>query len=272
MDLLMLSEEQTSSKLEIFLSDMLAESGLTGYVIGLSGGIDSALSASIAVSAVGSDKVLGMLMPYSHSLKSSCDHAVELSDKLGIGTERIDITPMINAYYDDIDNIDPIRIGNKMARERMSILFDKAFQYNMLVLGTSNRTEICLGYGTWHGDIACSVNPLGMLYKTQVRQLAKYYQVPKSILDKTPTADLWPGQTDEGELGMEYEKVDRLLFRMIEQEVTNREMLNDDGFDDALIDRAVSLLNRFYFKRRLPEIANLGLRPIPDKIVINGQT
>jgi NAD+ synthase len=269
MDLLTNADSEIAERLEYFLEQKLAESGLDGYIIGLSGGIDSALAASIAIRAVGKEKVIGLIMPYSKSSAESENDARLLSSQLRIKTEKIDISPMINAYYHDIGLMNAVRAGNKMARERMSILFDKASQYNLLVLGTSNRTEICLGYGTWHGDVACSINPIGMLYKTQVRQLARYYEVPESIISKPPTADLWPGQTDEDELGLEYEKVDRLLYLMIEKGVTSREQLKASGFNDNFIDRAVSLLNKFYFKRHLPEIADLGLNPIPDKIIIS---
>lgn len=268
MELLNLNEKKVASTLEKFLFDRLQQSGLTGYVIGLSGGVDSALSASITVRAVGAEKLLGIIMPCSKSSSTSVSDANMLAEHFGIRTEEIDISPMIDAYYRDIESVDPIRCGNKMARERMSVLFDRAYEHRRMVLGTSNRTETCLGYGTWYGDIACSVNPLGMLYKTQVRKMAVYYRIPESILTKVPTADLWPGQTDEGELGLEYDKVDRLLYAIIEHGVTDRKKLNKDGFEDSFIDRAVSLLNRNYFKRHLPEVADLGLKPIPDRITI----
>jgi len=267
--MLEIDEKKTAVLLESFLRQKLQESGLKGYVLGLSGGVDSSLSASIAARAVGPDNVLGLIMPFARSAGQSEDDALKLATHLGIKTDKINITPMIEAYYGDISKIDKVRAGNKMARERMSILFDKAYEQCALVLGTSNRTEICLGYGTWYGDVACSVNPLGMLYKTQVRQMARYYNVPKSILTKTPSADLWPGQTDEDELGLEYEKVDRLFNMIIDKEITGRSELNKAGFEDVFIDRAVMLLNAFYFKRHLPEIADLGLKPIPDKIIIS---
>ncbi len=269
MDLIKLDEPKTASRLENFLRAKLAHSELEGYILGISGGIDSALSASIAVKAVGPDKVFGLILPYSSSSGKSEVDARELAQKLHIKVDKISISPMIDAYYPDIKIIDPVRAGNKMARERMSILFDRAFEKRLLVLGTSNRTEICLGYGTWYGDVACSVNPIGMLYKTQVRQMAKFYDIPEAILHKIPTADLWPGQTDEHELGLEYAIVDQLLYMMIEENVTGRKELNDAGFEDAFIDRAIHLLNKFYYKRHLPEIADLGLKPIPDKITIN---
>ena len=270
-DMLKINEEETAQKLETFVNNKLNNSGLNGYIIGLSGGIDSSLSATIAVKALGSDKIFGLIMPYSKSSDSSEKDALLLANFLGIKTEKIEISPMIDAYYKDIKKINSIRAGNKMARERMSILFDKAYEKKLLVLGTSNRTEICLGYGTWYGDVACSVNPIGMLYKTQVRALAKYYQIPESIILKHPSADLWPGQTDEAELGLEYDKVDRLLYAIIENGITDRNALNKYRFEDDFIDRAIGLVNRFYFKRDLPEIAELGLNKIPDKIMLNGE-
>jgi len=263
-----IDEPRIAARLEQFLSRKLKDTGFSGYVIGLSGGIDSSLSAAVAVRAVGRDALRGFILPHSRSHKDSEKDALDLAVQLEIKTERIDISPMIDAYYGDIDSVNPLRSGNKMARERMSILFDKASQYNCLVLGTSNRTEICLGYGTWYGDVACSVDPLGMLYKTQVRQLARHYQLPDSIISKAPTADLWPGQTDEGELGLSYEEVDRLLFLLIERQIRDRLALKAAGFDDRIIDRTMSLLNKSYFKRNLPEVADIGMRPIPNNITL----
>lgn len=269
MDMLKINEADTAQRLEIFVKNKLKESGQNGYILGLSGGIDSSLSASIAVKAVGQDKVIGLIMPYSNSSDSSEKDALKLADFLGIKTKKVDISPMINRYYENIEKINNVQAGNKMARERMSILFDKAFENNLLVLGTSNRTEICLGYGTWYGDVACSVNPIGMLYKTQIKALSKYYEIPESILQKKPSADLWPGQTDEEELGLEYDKVDRLLYIIIEDGVTDRNELNKAGYKNSFLDRTIELLNKFYFKRHLPEIADLGLNKIPDKIILS---
>ncbi len=268
MDRLKLNEKKVAGELELFLQTKLGQSGMRGYVLGLSGGVDSSLSATIAVKAVCAENVLGVMMPYAFSSESSVDDAKKIAEFFGFRVEKIDISPMISAYYPDIKAVDKVQSGNKMARERMSILFDKAFENNCLVCGTSNRTEICLGYGTWYGDVACSVNPIGMLYKTQVRSLAKYYGLPEAVINKAPSADLWPGQTDEDELGLEYAKADKLLFMMIEQSITDRQKLNEAGIEDSFIDRATTLLNRFYFKRHLPEIADLGLKPIPDKITL----
>ncbi len=263
-----IDEASVAKRLESFLKSRLAHSGLSGFVVGLSGGIDSSLATAITAKAVGANKITGFIMPYSQSSNKSEEDALELASTMHFKTQKISISPMIDAYYPDISDIDPVRAGNKMARERMSILFDQAFEINCLVLGTSNRTEICLGYGTWFGDVASSVNPIGMLYKTQVRQLARYYDLPKSILHKVPSADLWPGQTDEKELGLEYDIVDQLLYTIIEDGICERTELNKIGFEDGFIDRTVALVNKFYFKRHLPEIADLGLKPVPDRIKI----
>jgi len=251
-----------------FINGKLLETGLNGYVIGLSGGIDSALSATLATAAVGPEKVFALLMPYKSSSESSIKDARELIDKLGIDHQLVDISPMLDAYFDKIDESNRLRAGNKMARERMSILFDYARKMGRLVLGTGNRTEICLGYTTWYGDSACSINPIGELYKTEVRQLAGILGVPAGILNKTPSADLWKGQTDEGEIGVTYEEIDRILRRVIDDGVTSMAELEKEGLNTVDISRVVSLANRNTFKRHLPDIAPLGRKEIPRVIEI----
>jgi NAD+ synthase len=258
--------EKTITTLKRFITGKLSQSGLEGYVIGLSGGIDSAVSASLAVEAVGKDKVLALLMPYRTSAGNSLTDALELVTSLGIDHRQVDITPMVDAYYANIENPGPIRMGNKMARERMSILFDVAHETNRLVLGTGNRTEIALGYTTWYGDAACSIDPLGELYKTEVRRVAEVLGVPETIRTKPPSADLWQGQTDEGEIGVTYEKIDQLLTRLIDDGEKSMSRLESEGFDKSDISRVVSLLTRFSFKRHLPEIAPLGRNSVPDSI------
>lgn len=249
-----------------FLTGKMLRAGADGYVVGVSGGIDSAVSAALAVKAVGREKVLGVMMPFRSSTASSISDATALCDNLGIECKRVDITPMIDAYFPNIDDANRLRAGNKMARERMSILFDKAQERNRLVLGTGNRTEICLGYTTWYGDSACSVNPLGELYKTDVRALARILGIPESIIIKHPTADLWEGQTDEGEIGVTYEQIDRLLKRMVDEGESSMAKLESEGFSRNDISRIVSYLNRNEFKRRMADIAPLGRGPIPSHI------
>lgn len=251
-----------------FLAGKLGKSGAKGFVVGLSGGIDSAVSAALAVEAVGKERVIGVMMPYRTSSPESVTDAEKLAGKLSIDHRKIDISPMIDAYYPSISEDLRLRAGNKMARERMSILFDIAFETNRLVLGTGNRTEICLGYTTWYGDAACSVNPVGQLYKWEIRALAKVLDVPQSIRSKAPSADLWADQTDEDEIGLSYETIDRLLARIVDDSVCSMTALKNDGFTESDINRVVTLINRNAFKRRMPDIALLGRAAVPDRIEI----
>ncbi len=264
----MSESDSTIARLTGFISSRLDRSGMDGYVVGLSGGIDSAVSAALAVAAVGPKKVLGVMMPYRLSSDSSLNDALQLIEKLGIEYEKLDISPMIDAYYPEMDSSTRLRAGNKMARERMSILFDVAYRDNFLVLGTGNRTEICLGYTTWYGDSACSINPIGELYKTEVRQVASALGVPDVIINKAPSADLWAGQTDEGEIGVTYDEIDRLLVKIIDLGEISRARLEADGIRPADLDRVLELLNRNSFKRSLPEVAELGKPPIPAQITL----
>ncbi|MFH2048942.1 MAG: NAD+ synthase [bacterium] len=258
----------TIAKIKDFISLSLKKSGLNGYVIGLSGGIDSALSASLAIEAVGKDKVFGLIMPYRTSSDNSEKDAMALIEKTGIEYQKIEISPMIDAYYNRIDEHNRLRAGNKMARERMSVLFDVAHEKNLMVLGTGNRTEICLGYTTWYGDSACSINPIGELYKTEVRQIARILGVPDQIIIKAPSADLWAGQTDEGEIGVLYEMIDLILGSIIDDGITSRKELKDLCYSENDIKQVVKLLNKNAFKRSLPEIADLGRNIIPPSITL----
>lgn len=252
-----------------FLTGKLLQSGLDGYVIGLSGGIDSALSATLAVEAVGKEKVFGIMMPYKTSSENSQTDAMELINKLGIEYKTVDISPMIDAYYKKIEDSMRLRAGNKMARERMSILFDHALEMKRMVLGTGNRTEIALGYTTWYGDSACSLNPIGQLYKTEVRQMSKILGVPDSIINKPPSADLWIGQTDENEIGVSYNKIDNLLKMIIDDGIHNMDEIKEAGFETTDISRVISLMNLNAFKRKLPDIAPLEREDIPDNIQLS---
>ena len=193
-------------------------------------------------------------MPYSSSNPDNIEDAEWIIRTLGLNHRFVEITPMIDAYFKDhpTDNLN--RRGNKMARERMSILYDISAELSALVVGTSNKSEILMGYGTLYGDLACAFNPLGDLYKTQIRQLAEYLDVPARIINKPPSADLWQGQTDEGELGLTYEKLDVFLYYLINKEFSNGQLLKQ-GFSDEFIREVKNKIAANEFKGRLPKIA-----------------
>lgn len=244
-----------------FVRDEITKFGFQRGVIGMSGGIDSTVSAFVAAQALEPENLLALIMPYSASSPESEEHALLAAEQLGIGTRRIDITPQIDAYFQGLPDASRLRRANKMARERMTILYDHSVAENALVIGTSNKTEALLGYTTLWGDMASAVNPLGDLYKTQVRELARYLEVPQVIIDKAPTADLWDGQTDEGELGFTYAEVDQLLYRMIDLRWSPAE-LAAAGFQWELINRILQMVRDSQYKRRLPLIAKVSQRSI----------
>jgi NAD+ synthase len=240
-----------------FIRDAVETSGTAGVVVGLSGGVDSSLSAALAVRALGPERVHGFLLPYRTSSPESEGDARLVAGHLGMPHRVIDISPMIDAYFAIESDADAGRRGNKMARERMTILFDQAKRLNALVLGTSNKTEILLGYSTVFGDNASSLNPLGDLYKHQVWQLSRYLGLPEQVVSKAPSADLWPGQTDEGELGFPYATADEVLFLLFDLGLTPAEVV-ERGYDERVVRRIVRLEQQFRFKRRLMLIARLS--------------
>lgn len=244
-----------------FIRNEVTKTGHSRVVVGLSGGIDSTLSAYLGAEALGSSEVLGLVMPYRTSSPQSVQDASRVVEALGIRSRIIDITPMVDAYFALVPEADPVRRGNKMARERMGILYDLSMAEQALVLGTSNKTELLLGYGTLHGDMASALNPLGDLYKTQVRQLARAMGVPDPILRKTPSADLWQGQSDEEELGFTYEQVDRLLYYMVDRRYSEPQ-IRALGFDAGFIALVSRRVQGSQYKRKLPVIAKISGRTI----------
>lgn len=255
---LRLNPELATRVLTAFIKDAVETTGTQGVVVGLSGGVDSALSAALAVPAVGAQKVHAFLLPYRTSAPDSVTDAEIVAQALGLATETIDISPMVDAYFErygaDADNL---RLGNKMARERMSVLFDQAKRLECLVLGTSNKTEILLGYSTIFGDNASSINPLGDLYKQQVWQLARHLDLPPEVIDKPPSADLWPGQTDEDELGLDYPTADEVLYLMFNFGLAAEEVIDLD-YPPDVVERITILEERNRYKRRLMLIARLS--------------
>ena len=241
-----------------FVRDAVETTGMKGVVLGLSGGIDSALSCALAVRALGPERVHAYFMPYKSSNAQSRQDAAAVAASLGIELIEIDITAMIDAYFSQVDpDADRVRQGNKMARERMSILFDQSKKLGCLVLGTSNKTEILLGYSTIFGDNASSINPLGDLYKQQVNALAKHLDLPSDVIDKAPSADLWPGQTDEDELGLSYEMADEILHLLFDEGLSPRKIVAR-GYPEDSVERVVSLESANRYKRRLMLIARLS--------------
>jgi NAD+ synthase len=244
-----------------FIKSEVTRVGFSRAVIGLSGGLDSALSCALAVDALGRENVLAVRMPYRTSNKDSLDDAQLLIDQLGIPTKTIEITEMVEPLFKVDPEISNLRKGNIMARERMIILYDQSEAFKGLVIGTSNKTEILLGYSTMYGDSASAMNPIGDLYKTHVRQLSRAMNIPAPILDKAPSADLWAGQTDEGELGFSYDEVDKLLYLLVDQRYSADEAI-DAGFDEKFVNAVCTRIRRNQFKRMLPPIAKVSNRTI----------
>ncbi len=244
-----------------FLHDEILKVGLNRAVVGLSGGIDSALSCFLAAEALGRENVLAVRMPYRASSPESLAHAQLVVDQLGVPSDTVDITLMVDPLFERFPDMTQLRRGNAMARERMIVLYDQSSAWRGLVVGTSNKTELLLGYGTLFGDMASGLNPLGDLYKTQIRQLAAAVGVPQPIIDKPPSADLWTGQTDEQEMGLTYEQVDRLLYLLVDERYTLDEAV-EAGFAREYVERVWNTVRFNSFKRRLPLIAKVSTRTI----------
>ncbi len=244
-----------------FIRQEVTRVGLTNGIIGLSGGVDSSLVVVLAVAALGRENVHGVLMPYRTSNPESRADAEDVARRLRIDTRVIDITPMVEPYLVEHVGDNDRRRGNVMARTRMIVLYDQSEAFRGLVIGTSNKTEALLGYTTQFGDNAAAVQPVADLYKAQVRQLARLVGVPEHIVAKAPSADLWQGQTDEGELGFTYDEADAVLYHLVDE----RRRVDDVialGFDPRVVRRIVELIERNQFKRVTPLIAKVSARTI----------
>ena len=243
-----------------FIRAQLSQAGFGKVLLGLSGGIDSALVAYLAAEAIGPENVLAILMPYKTSSPESRGDAETIVEDLGLAHELVDISPIVDGYFDET-RVDaaPLRRGNFMARARMCVLYDHSVTWEGLVIGTGNKTEALIGYSTLFGDSASAFNPIGDLYKSQVRQLSSAIGVPEAVITKAPSADLWPGQTDEDEVGFSYAEVDRILFRLVDRRLSLHEVVAD-GFARELVERVDRMVAGSEFKRQVPPIAKIGPR------------
>jgi NAD+ synthase len=245
-----------------FIGSQLTQTSFRRLVVGLSGGVDSATTAFLAVRAAGADNVMGVRMPYrTSSLESEAD-ALAVVAALGCRTERVDISPMVDpmlALIDGDEAATRVRRGNVMARQRMIVLYDRSAAFDALVIGTSNKTEALLGYGTLWGDMAAAIQPIGDLYKSQLREVAECLGVPERILAKPPSADLWPGQTDETELGAGYDDLDRILYALVDRRWSQDRCVRA-GLDAGLVARVAATVARMEFKRQVPPVAKVSLR------------
>ena len=244
-----------------FIKSEIHRVGFTRAVINLSGGLDSALSCALAAEALGSENVLALRLPYRTSSPDSLEHAQLMIDQYHIPSVTIEITEMVDPLFAHDPEISKQRKGNIMARQRMIALYDQSEVFKGLPIGTSNKTEILLGYTTMWGDMASALNPIGDLYKTQVRQLSRAMNIPAAIIDKPPSADLWMGQTDESELGFTYEDVDRLLYLLVDQRYSGQECV-EEGFDQNFVNAVTARVRRNQFKRMMPPVAKLSNRTV----------
>lgn len=252
----MLDLQKTHEILVNFLKENMNKAGFKKAVLGLSGGIDSALVAYLLRDALGAENVLAIMMPYKSSNPDSLMHAKMVVEDLKINSKVIEITDMIDAYFKNEPEATMLRKGNKMARERMTILFDYSAKEEALVIGTSNKTEMFLGYSTQFGDSACAINPIGDLYKSDVWALSRYLKIPQPLIDKKPSADLWEGQTDEQEMGLTYKEADKILYALLEENASEEE-IESRGFNPDIIKNIVTRMKRSEYKRRMPLIAKL---------------
>jgi NAD+ synthase len=244
-----------------FIHNEITRVGFGKAVIGLSGGIDSALSCFLAAEALGPQNVLVIRMPYKTSSPDSLEDAQRVISATGVQSMTVPITEMVDPLFERFPEMNSVRKGNVMARARMIILYDQSEAFKGLVVGTGNKTEILLGYSTLYGDSACALNPVGDLYKTQVRQLSREIDIPAEIVDKPPSADLWVGQTDENELGFTYEEVDKLLYLLVDERYRPEDLVQV-GFTEGFINKVIERVRRNQFKRVLPPIAKLTNRTV----------
>ncbi len=257
---LRIDEVLVRKMLVAFVRQESAKSGHRRVVVAVSGGVDSAAVLVLGAEAMGPSNVTALFMPYRTSASLSREHAQLIAKTVGVRLEEVDITSQVDTYFERAGDVDRVRRGNKMARERKSIEYDRSWP-DGLVLGTSNKTELLLGYGTRYGDMASDLNPVGDLYKTQLRELAVLLGVPDAIVRKAPSADLWVGQTDEDELGFTYAQADLILYHLVDRRLRPADLVAA-GFDAKLVHGIRERVRKTHYKRVMPLIAKVSLRTI----------
>ncbi|MBC8416438.1 MAG: NAD+ synthase [Candidatus Cloacimonetes bacterium] len=238
-------------KITEFIKLQLIKAGFTKLIVGLSGGIDSSVTAALCVKAVGKENVFGVMLPYRKSHPNSLAHAKQVAKQLGIKYEIVDISSMVDAYFDKyVADADILRKGNRIARERMCVLYDLSAKYKALVAGTGNKSELMVGYCTQYGDNACAFEPIGHLYKTEVLKLARILNLLDVVINKKPTADLWAAQTDEDEMGITYKELDEILYQMLDQKIEYEDLIA--AFSKEKFDKVKRMIQVSEFKRNMP--------------------
>ncbi len=235
-----------------FIKQQLDKAGFTKLIVGLSGGIDSSVTATLCVKAIGKENVFGVMIPYRKSHPNSLEHATQVAEQLAIKYEVVDISPMVDTYFENYAaDADILRKGNRIARERMCVLYDLSAKHKTLVTGTGNKSELMVGYCTQYGDSACAFEPIGHLYKTEVLKLARIFNLPDSVINKEPTADLWDDQTDEDEMGITYKKLDEILYQLLDLKLNAKKMI-ENGFSKLEIEKVKRMIKNSEFKRHMP--------------------
>ncbi len=257
------TELATGWLIEFLRHEVKRRRGFERVLVGLSGGVDSSLTAALCALALGHEAVHGFLLPYRTSSATSREHALALAERFGIRTRTIDITKAVEGYLAEHEpDASDHRRGNVAARQRMIVLFDQSYKLGALPVGTGNKSERLLGYFTWHADDSPPINPLGDLFKSQVWELARAVGVPPEIVDKPATADLIRGQTDEGDLGISYPEADLILHHLLSGQTVDR--LVECGFEPGKIDLVRGRLERTHWKRHLPTVAMLSATTIGE--------
>lgn len=259
--MLEIHSETVENLLVYFIKDTIYKNNFKNGIVGVSGGIDSAVALALTQRALGSQHTFALLMPYKLSSKDSLEDGKKTCEQPEVSYEIIDISPSVDAYFDRFPTDNKVLLGNKCARERMSLLYDFSARKKALVVGTSNKSEMLIGYSTLYGDSAAAFLPLGDLYKTQVFQLARHLNIPGNIIKKKPSADLWKNQTDEGEIGITYKELDEILYFLIDCRLSEEE-IEGAGYSRETIRKIKRMIVNSQYKRTMPPVCKMHARTI----------